>query len=67
MKKNKLRIASPCPLYACRECRTKTGWPHQRWCSLAKLTEPACADCCYRNPAKDECVHPRRRKGGDAD
>lgn len=55
-------IRASCPLYACRICRTKTGWPHQRWCVLGEETAPRCSDCCYYK--RERCAHPARRKGG---
>ena len=58
-------IRAKCEHYACRECRTKTGWPHQKWCELSRLTEPDCADCRYRSVRKARCDHPALRRGGD--
>ena len=58
-KENCIRAA--CPLFACRLCRTKTGWPHQRWCACRELTGPGCAGCRYHDPKRDECVHPARK------
>jgi hypothetical protein len=59
-------IRSGCPLYSCRVCRTKTGWPHQVWCELRPMTVPGCAECRYRSARNDNCVHPAIRKGGAA-
>ena len=59
-------IHSGCPLYSCRVCRTKTGWPHQVWCELRPMTVPGCAECRYRSARDDSCVHPALRKGGAA-
>lgn len=59
-------IRSGCPLYSCRVCRTKTGWPHQVWCELKLLTVPGCTDCRYHDPLHGSCVHPAMRKGGAA-
>lgn len=60
-------IRALCPLFACRVCRTKTGWPHQRWCELSRLTEPDCALCRYwgEKKGKGGCTHAavRRRRG----
>ena len=56
-------IRAACPLYACRVCRTKTGWPHQCWCKSAALTAPGCDACCYFK--QNRCAHPARRKGGE--
>ncbi len=57
-------IRANCPRFVCRVCRTKTGWPHQRWCGLGGLTDPACEACRYYAPDRDRCVHPAQRKGG---
>ena len=57
-------IRSSCPLYICRVCRTKTGWPHQVWCELKGLTEPGCTDCRYHSARNGGCVHPAMKKGG---
>ena len=59
-------IRCACMLYACRVCRTKTGWRHQRWCELAGLTVPGCGECRYHDERRDACAHPSRRKGGAA-
>ena len=58
-------IDASCALFACRSCRTKTGWPHQKWCEMQLLTNPDCADCIYWSVKKDKCDHPARRRGGD--
>ena len=55
-------IDARCPRYACRLCRTKTGWPHQPWCELSRVTEPECADCRYWNAGKNLCDHPAARR-----
>ena len=34
------KIAAQCALFACRVCRTKTGWPHQVWCDAADALRP---------------------------
>ena len=57
-------IRSACELFACRVCRTKTGWPHQKWCELCDLVRPDCGDCRYWNVGKNKCGHPARRGGG---
>ena len=62
MEEERPRMEARCDLYACRVCRTKTGWPHQPWCELSQVTEPDCADCRYWGGKK--CRHPARRKGG---
>lgn len=59
-------IRAECALYACRECRTKTGWRHQSWCAMAEVTEPCCADCRYHDAGQNACVHPIRKRGGNA-
>ena len=58
------RIRADCPLYACRCCRTKTGWPHQVWCEMRHVTEPDCGDCRYWSAEKQACEHPAERGGG---
>lgn len=63
MPEKNTEIRSACPLYACKDCRTKTGWRHQSWCSLADVHEPGCEHCLYHDPDRDTCVHPVRRKG----
>lgn len=66
MEETETIIHSVCPLYACRVCRTKSGWRHQQWCGIADVTEPDCADCRYYDPLRDKCAHPareRRRRG----
>ena len=55
-------ITAECPLFACRECRTKSEWPHQRWCHCAQVVRPACGDCVYWKPEAGVCKHPVRRK-----
>lgn len=55
-------IAARCQRFACRLCRTKTGWPHQRWCELTFLTQPDCADCRYWSEKKHACDHPAARR-----
>jgi hypothetical protein len=60
-------IRAVCPRYACWLCRTKTGWPHQRWCRLSTVTQPLCADCRYYSAGKVICAYPALRKGGAAD
>ena len=57
-------IAAACELYACRVCRTKTGWPHQKWCEMKLVTNPDCGDCRYWSEKKGKCDHPAVRKGG---
>ncbi|MCR5137317.1 MAG: hypothetical protein K6C12_09495 [Oscillospiraceae bacterium] len=58
---NEAIIRCACPLFACRICRTKTGWPHQLWCEISGVTEPGCTDCRYHNPEKSACAHPARK------
>ncbi|MBO4217481.1 MAG: hypothetical protein J5940_06025 [Clostridia bacterium] len=55
-------IRAACPLFACRICRTKTGWKHQSWCSLNGVVKPGCLDCCYRGQAEKTCIHPAKTK-----
>ena len=55
------RISSRCEDFVCRVCRTKTGWPHQKWCS-SENTEPGCSDCLYAAKNGTVCKHPQRRK-----
>ena len=57
MKKRK-QIAAKCQLYACRICRTKTGWPHQPWCEAGDGIKPGCEDCIYYYAKIQKCVHP---------
>ncbi len=65
MERADVRIEAACTLFACRMCRTKTGWAHQRWCELSGLKSPTCRDCRYWSAQKAVCVHPAQRKGGD--
>ena len=62
MDKNEAVIRSACPLYVCRLCRTKTGWPHQCWCELRDSTEPGCADCRYHDALRGKCAHPAKER-----
>ena len=64
MKRAEPRIDAACTLFACRMCRTKTGWKHQRWCELAAVCEPSCRDCRYWSAKRAICEHPAQRKGG---
>lgn len=57
-------IHAECPSYACRICRTKTGWPHQVWCGMKQVEGPNCKDCHYFDPDRARCIHPLREKGG---
>ena len=57
-------IRAICPQFACRVCRTRTGWPHQSWCEQRETTVPRCADCRYYHAGRQKCVHPTRGKGG---
>ncbi len=61
MENERPRIEAKCPLFACRVCRTKTGWPHQSWCDAAELVQPGCEGCYYWGEAKNVCEHPARR------
>ena len=58
MKKERSCIASDCLHFVCRECRTKVGWRHQRWCGLSGRTECSCEDCMYYREKSEKCVHP---------
>ncbi len=67
MDNEKATITARCPLFSCRLCRTKTGWPHQSWCPLSDLVMPGCADCQYWGEKREMCLHPirhpRRKRG----
>ncbi len=65
MAENRPIIEAACAKYACRSCRTKTGWPHQSWCERAAVQKPDCGDCRYFDTEKVICIHPAVRKGGD--
>lgn len=56
-------IRAVCPRFACRLCRTKTGWQHQRWCRLSAVIRPLCEDCRYYSASRNACAYPARRKG----
>ncbi|MBP5604962.1 MAG: hypothetical protein J6X60_05405 [Ruminiclostridium sp.] len=58
-------IIAECPLFVCRECHTKTGHPHQRWCVLRDKAGGGCSECLYLQP-NDRCIHPYRKKGDEA-
>ena len=64
MEEERGRIAAACPRFACRVCRTKTGWPHQPWCPLSRAVEPDCGGCRYWEPKEGECIHPALRREG---
>ncbi|MBR0205751.1 MAG: hypothetical protein IJQ45_03280 [Clostridia bacterium] len=55
-------IRAICPDFVCRVCRTKTGWPHQSWCSLVRKNANECLDCRYYNKRKACCAHPGKDK-----
>ncbi|MBQ5347209.1 MAG: hypothetical protein IIU39_04060 [Ruminococcus sp.] len=55
-------IRGSCSLFACRVCRTKYGWAHQRWCELSDHTRPSCGDCRYFILRDGECTHPATNK-----
>jgi len=57
-------IRACCEFYACRVCRTKTGWPHQKWCELRSVAAPDCADCRYWEAEAGACEHPVHRGRG---
>ena len=58
-------ITSECKHFVCSECHTKTGYPHQKWCPEAGVTDGKCRDCAYRRESGRHCGHPYMRKGGD--
>jgi hypothetical protein len=58
------RIVSECPMFACRKCRTKAGWPHQAWCPVSGAVRSDCTGCVYSD-GKGGCVHPTKRKERD--
>ncbi|MBQ9383362.1 MAG: hypothetical protein IJT87_03925 [Ruminiclostridium sp.] len=55
-------IFAECPLFVCRECHTKTGHPHQHWCTIAEKSGSGCAECLYRQERSGKCTHPYRKK-----
>lgn len=54
-------ISGNCSLFACRCCRTKYGWNHQKWCALSLVTHPACTECKYFRERDRECIHPAKK------
>ncbi len=66
MKDELSEITSTCPYLVCGICRTKVGWPHQRWCNKREKTELSCFDCFYLNTGDEVCAHPVF-KGGKKD
>lgn len=58
VEKRKNEIIAECPLFVCRECRTKAGWPHQSWCPAADAAEAGCPECFYHSHTDEVCVHP---------
>lgn len=62
LRPERKRINARCDRYACLVCRTKTGWPHQVWCEMARVTEPECTDCRYWSAKKSLCDHPVTRR-----
>ena len=50
-------INGECERYVCSECRTKYGYPHQRWCTKKDVTEPSCLQCIYFGKG-ERCRHP---------
>ncbi|MBQ9482739.1 MAG: hypothetical protein IJU82_00980 [Ruminiclostridium sp.] len=66
MQNNDRTIIAECPLFVCRICHTKTGHPHQIWCTLSVKGTADCTDCLYRQDINGLCGHPYKRKGGDA-
>ncbi|MBQ9437957.1 MAG: hypothetical protein IJU50_06455 [Lachnospiraceae bacterium] len=57
-------IAAECEWFVCRECHTKTGHPHQKWCPLPAKGKEGCGDCIYWQRGRQACGHPYRKKGG---
>lgn len=55
-------IFAECQLFVCRECHTKTGHPHQHWCTLAEDGGTDCTRCLYGQTGGMECTHPYRKK-----
>lgn len=64
MNGGKKIIAAKCPLFACRDCRTKTGWPHQSWCGAPDRIKPGCGDCFYYQIKAEKCAHPTLKRKG---
>ena len=62
MEQQREIIQASCPRYACLECRTKTGWPHQVWCYKIQCTSPTCEDCVCWSVKKNLCDHPYTRR-----
>ncbi|MBR6101092.1 MAG: hypothetical protein IKP95_01555 [Ruminococcus sp.] len=60
-----IKDTDECSLFACRVCRTKTGFPHQKWCSLYGSDKGSCGGCIYFDKRKKRCRHPRKLKDGD--
>ena len=55
-------ITAECTLFACRECHTKTGHPHQKWCALSAKDTSECENCLYYSADKENCTHPYKKK-----
>lgn len=58
-------ITTECTLFACRVCHTKTGHPHQKWCTPNVSGIRECESCLYYNAEREKCTHPYRKKDGD--
>ena len=65
IKKNNTIIAE-CPLFVCRECHTKTEYPHQKWCTLSDAGKTECECCLYWQESRKRCAHPYKKKDGIA-
>ncbi|MBR5088213.1 MAG: hypothetical protein IK093_02155 [Ruminiclostridium sp.] len=65
MSSNDIPITTACPLFVCGICHTKTGHPHQKWCSFSGVTAPECKDCIYWNRPAESCTHPYTKKCGE--
>ena len=63
MKEELSEITSTCPYLVCFICRTKVGWPHQRWCDKKDEAELSCSDCFYFKTKDEVCTHPVFKRG----
>ena len=61
---SEVAIRGDCSFFACRCCRTKFGWAHQKWCEIRAETFPTCSDCQYYNAQARMCRHPVVKKEG---
>ncbi len=58
MKPVKMIICKECQNYICICCKTKSGWKHQKWCSLSEKEMLTCDDCYYCDTKTMECKRP---------